>query len=125
MDAIFDKVKAAMIGTGSWVDYQKQIRNGQCEEISRQVVKILHIMGINAIQVRGYIKYPAPVISNDIHEAETYELRHWWVEINGDIYEFAKGTLINGVVSQYEIDISDLESVTPPDGFEYHPECYI
>ena len=114
-----------MIGPGSWTEYQKSIRNGQCVEISRQVVKILRIMGIHAFQVSGMIKYPVPVFSNDLHEEETRELRHWWVEIEGKPYEFAKGTLINGIVARYKIDIPDLESVIPPDGFEYQRECYI
>ena len=48
------------------------------------------------------------------------ELRHWWVEIGGNILEFAKGTLCNGVHGRYgSPDVGDLSTIIPPNGFQY------
>ena len=109
-----------------WTEFQASIQNGQCKDIAHAAVNALNSFGIHAAKVAcGFVKYPCIVISNDIHEAETDELRHWWVEICGDVYEFAKGTLVNGVIFPYGgCVLGDMESVTPPNGFSYITESY-
>jgi hypothetical protein len=123
--SIISKAKYHVSNGIDWEDFQETIRNGQCVDISKKAFDYLTLHKVPAKWVSGFIRYPSPVISNDIHEEETTELRHWWVEIEGSIFEFAKGTLVNGVVSRYPIDCGNMECVSKPVGFEYFPERYL
>ena len=124
--SIIENTKRYVSAGKDWLEFQHSLKCGDCERVATRAVNAIRSMGIPAAKLAtGLIKYPVPVISNDLHEAETYELRHWWVVIFDDVYEFGKGTLVNGVTFPYgNFEISDMESVEKPEGFEYRLERF-
>lgn len=122
--SIINNTKIHVSNGVDWEEFQESIVNGQCIDISKKAYEYLLSLSVPVKWVSGFVRYPVPVISNDIHEEETTELRHWWVEIEGKIFEFAKGTLVNGVTSRYGIDCGNFGCVSKPEGFEYIPERY-
>lgn len=104
--SIIEKIKEELVavnGASDWGEFVDNQTLGDCQGIVSDVVR----MGLSGV-VRhfGEIQIDAPLDKEDFDKIMT----HHWVSINGEVYEFSKGTLKDYV------DFDDLYS--PVDGGE-------
>ena len=91
----------------SWEEYVDNQTLGECQSIVSFIKKEFPVVD----SVFGEIEIDEPYYDED--GEEQYKMTHHWIEINGVIYEFSKGTL-----KDY-IDFDDIYSVEVEDDHRY------
>lgn len=119
---MLERLKTHLAGDKSWVEYQHSIRCGDCQHVATAAAEYLIRSGVNAHVVVGLVRYPFPVLSSNLVDDDaSREVRHWLVVVGGAIYEFASGTLCNGVIDGVgnAITCIDLELINPSPFISY------
>lgn len=96
-------------GDDSWKEFVDHQTMGDCQSIVASIIRQFP----QAKKVFGSIKLDEPCIDWDAsYKASEYvendEITHHWVEIDGEIYDFSKGTL-NGYIDGIEYEMYDPE----------------
>ena len=104
----------------AWKDFVDNQVMGDCQYICHIISNIEgveHVFGEIEVDYPSYEEVDEYDIDEDDYvesEKENYYFTHHWVTINGIVYEFSKGTLID------YIDWNDLYNVDCEDDNRYH-----
>lgn len=100
-------------GCESWEEFIDSQEMGDCQGIVADIIRQFP----SAHKVFGEIEVDNPsYIDNGEDWEENYRFTHHWIEVDGEVLEFSKGTL------QGNIDWSDVYEIEPDeDAWRYHP----
>jgi len=115
MQKIIEKIKTALVeehGCESWEEFIDSQEMGNCQFIAHSIAAGFD----EAVGVFGEIEVDQPSVYDlDGKPKENYRFTHHWVEIEGQILDFSKGTL------RENIDWADVYGVEPDeDSWRYH-----
>ena len=104
-------IKAFLVeefGHESWEDFINSQEMGECQSIVSFIAQEFK----QARQVFGEIRVDEPSIYEEGGELiENYYFTHHWVEIDGNIFDFSKGTLQDNIEWADVYDIEQNEEV--------------